>query len=39
MEAMSSAGKHTFSITIPMGNPEGSSFSHRNIGVVLIGGK
>lgn len=31
------AGKHTFRIYIPMGKPEGSSFSAWNVSVVLIG--
>lgn len=31
------AGKHTFSICIPMGEPEGSSFSSWNVSAVLIG--
>ncbi|MCU0458757.1 MAG: hypothetical protein MUE37_06655 [Bacteroidales bacterium] len=33
------AGKHTFSVTVPMGKPEGSSFSHWNISGVLTGEK
>jgi len=32
-------GKHTFSVTVPMGKPEGSSFSHWNISGVLTGEK
>ncbi len=31
------AGEHTFSIYIPMGAPEGSSFSSWNVSAVLIG--
>ena len=34
-----SPGRHTFSVTVPMGKPEGSSFSHWNISGVLIGEK
>jgi hypothetical protein len=30
-------GKHTFSVYIPMGKPEGTSFSSWNISAVLIG--
>ncbi len=30
-------GRHTFSVTVPMGKPEGSSFSHWNISGVLVG--
>jgi len=30
-------GKHTFSVTVPMGKPEGGSFSHWNISGVLTG--
>ena len=32
-------GRHTFSVTVPMGKPEGGSFSHWNISGVLIGEK
>jgi len=32
-----SPGTHTFSVTVPMGKPEGGSFSHWNISGVLIG--
>jgi hypothetical protein len=31
------SGKHTFSIFIPMGKPEGTSFSSWNVSAVLIG--
>ncbi|MBS1496155.1 MAG: peptide-N-glycosidase [Bacteroidetes bacterium] len=31
------AGKHTFSVAIPLGKPEGSSFSAWNVSGVLIG--
>jgi hypothetical protein len=34
-----SPGIHSFSVTVPMGKPEGSSFSHWNISGVLIGEK
>ena len=30
-------GRHTFSVYIPMGKPEGTSFSAWNISAVLIG--
>lgn len=30
-------GKHTISVTVPLGKPEGSSFSHWNISGVLVG--
>ena len=30
-------GKHTFSVTVPLGKPEGGSFSHWNISGVLTG--
>jgi hypothetical protein len=30
-------GRHTFSVTIPLGKPEGGSFSHWNISGVLTG--
>ena len=30
-------GTHTFSVTVPLGKPEGSSFSHWNISGVLVG--
>lgn len=33
------SGRHTFSIYIPMGKPEGSSFSAWNVSAVLIGEK
>jgi hypothetical protein len=32
-----SPGTHTFSVSVPMGKPEGGSFSHWNISGVLIG--
>jgi len=32
-----SAGRHTFSVTVPLGKPEGGSFSHWNISGVLSG--
>lgn len=31
------AGRHTFSVTVPLGQPEGGSFSHWNISGVLTG--
>lgn len=30
-------GRHTFSVTVPLGKPEGGSFSHWNISGVLTG--
>jgi len=30
-------GRHTFSVTVPLGKPEGGSFSHWNISGVLVG--
>ncbi|MDF1559272.1 MAG: hypothetical protein P1P83_03615 [Bacteroidales bacterium] len=30
-------GIHTISVTVPLGKPEGSSFSHWNISGVLVG--
>jgi hypothetical protein len=32
-----SPGRHTFSVTVPLGKPEGGSFSHWNISGVLNG--